>query len=130
MESSCFPKKEPGLKKTSQYIACAWLWVRVLSVSVHERKNRTRSDRNAAKKRASEKRRFLSPVLTRFSALFLLRSAFPTNMEPRTGCTIQINAFIHVTLALRHLTQVDSAKKKSSESESICPFLRSKGEVL
>ena len=86
--------------------------------------------RNSAKKRASEKQRFLSPLLTQFSALFLFRSVFPTNLEPRTGCTTQINALIHVTLALCHLTQVDSAKKESSENESVCPFTRSKDEVL
>ena len=89
-----------------------------------------REAKELAKKRASAKRRFLSPLLTRFFALFLFRSVFPTILEPGTGYTTHINAPIQVTLALCHLTPVDSAWKKVQRVSLICPFLRSKGELL
>ena len=42
-------------------------------------------------------------------------------LEPGTGYTTQINALIHVTLTLCHLTPVDPAMEESSESESDLP---------
>ena len=42
-------------------------------------------------------------------------------LEPGTGYTTEINALIHVTLALGHLPPVDSAMEESSESESDLP---------
>ena len=61
-----FSQKGAWSWKFLQYIACARL-----SFSVDGRKKRTGSERNAAKKR-----RFLSPLLTRFFALFLFGSVF------------------------------------------------------
>ena len=107
-----FPQKGAWSWKASQYIACARL-----SVSVDGRKKRTRSERNAAKKN----RRFVSPLLTRFLHFFNFDPFSLSFLEPGTGYTTQINALIHVTLALCHLTPVDSAMEESSESESDLP---------
>ena len=98
--------------KVSQYIACARL-----SVSVDGRKKRTRSERNAAKKTAVS---LPTPhaVFLHFFNLYPFSLSF---LEPGTGYTTQINALIHVTLALCHLTPVDSAMEESSESESDLP---------
>ena len=74
-----------------------------------------------AKETQQKKRRFLSPLLTRFFALFYFDPFSLSFLEPGTGYTTQINALIHVTLALCHLTPVDSAMKESSESESDLP---------
>ena len=75
-----------------------------------------------AKETQQKKRRFLSPLLTRFFLHFFYLDPFSLSfLEPGTGYTTQINALIHVKLALCHLTPVDSAMEESSESESDLP---------
>ena len=107
-----FSQKGAWSWKVSQYIACARL-----SFSVDGRKKRTRSERNAAKKTAVS----LPTPHAVFLHFFNLDPFSLSFLEPGTGYTTQINALIHVTLALCHLTPVDSAMEESSESESDLP---------
>ena len=79
-----------------------------------------KSEREA--KETQQKNGGFSPHSSRgFLHFFYLDPFSLSFLEPGTGYTTQINALIHVTLTLCHLTPVDPAMEESSESESDLP---------
>ena len=77
---------------------------------------------NEKRKKRSKKKAVSLPTPHAVFCIFFYFDPFSLSfLEPGTGYTTEINALIHVTLALGHLTPVDSAMEESSESESHLP---------